>query len=86
MGTVIKREYCFFGEWNDKLNDYVYKRKLLACTSRKARIELGRTMDNIRCTRSIWVDADGNEYVRHKKFTEPLTLDYLSGHGYVTRL
>lgn len=81
-----RTEYCYFARFDVDANKYGYERKLLACTSRKARVELGRTMDNIKCTRSIWVDEDGNRYIRHRKFTEPLTLEYLSHHGTVTEL
>ena len=77
-----RTEYCFFSD----LENGGWKRKLLCCTSRKARVELGRTYDNIKCTRSIWKDEEGNEYIRHSRFTEPLTLEYLSAHGTVTRL
>lgn len=79
---MARVERCFFYDCETGS----YKPKLLVCTSEKVRVELGRTYDNIKCTRSIWKDEEGNEYIRHSRFTEPLTLEYLSGHGTVTRL
>ena len=75
-----------FHVYDEQAGKHVNITRLLACTSQKVHLDMGRTAGNIKATRSIWKDEDGNEYVCHKRFLEPLTLEYLSGHGTITRL
>ena len=53
----------------------------IANTGKRIHCDFGRTANDIKCTRTIWIDENGVEYIKHKEFVDGIApLDALWSH------